>query len=56
MSEEGSFLQKNGKKMVLAITGAIGIVALTLNGDIDPMIAVIYLFTIGGVGAGSISR
>lgn len=55
MSNEG-FLKSNGKKMVLAVVGAVGVVALTLNGDIDPMIAVIYLFTIGGVGAGAITK
>ena len=55
MPEEG-FVHKNGKKMILAIVGAVGVVALTLNGDIDPMIAVVYLFTIGGVGAGAITK
>jgi len=55
MSEKG-FIQTNGKKMILAIVGAVGLVALAVNGDIDPMIAVVYLFTIGGVGAGAITR
>lgn len=53
---EGGFLAKNGKKVVLAIVGAIGITYLAATGEIDPMVAVVYLFTIGGVGAGAITK
>lgn len=55
MSEKG-FFQTNGKKVVLAIAGAVGIVYLAGTGKIDPMVAVVYLFTIGGVGAGAITK
>lgn len=54
-AEEG-FLQKNGKKFILAIVGAVCVTYLAATGEIDPMVAVIYLFTIGGVGAGAITK